>query len=104
MTENSIIVGAVLNRRPVQFSENRRDVVSFHALIFVTVLAAAFCAACRRLIWVLGKPARRQVQQFSFDTISETAMLFAVLRVRYELTLFKDREKKKQDLTTYETC
>ena len=42
-------------------------------LHFVTVLAAAFCAACTRLICVWGKPARRLLQWSSFDRISETA-------------------------------
>ena len=73
-------------------------------LHFVTVLAVALSVACRRLICVWGRPVRKLLQQSSFDRISEIALLFAALRVRYERTLLKDLTWKKQDLTTAETC
>ena len=45
------------------------------------------------------------LQWSSFDKISETAMLFADLRVRYERTLLKDRTlKKKKSRTKQMKC
>ena len=56
------MVGVIMNGQPVKLSENGSDVVSFLFLHFMTVLAAALCAACRRLTCVWGKPARRLLQ------------------------------------------
>ena len=87
-----------------QWSCLRMGVMWSVFLHFETVLAAAFCAACWRSICVWGKPARRLLQQSSFDRISETVILFAALRVRYERTLLKDLTWKKQDPKTAKTC
>ena len=53
------VYGGCCLEQTVNFSENGCDVVSF--LNFLTVLAAAFFgAACRRLIRVWDRPARRR--------------------------------------------
>ena len=44
----------------MKLSKNGSDVVCF--LRFMTVLAAAFCTACRRLICFWGSPDRRLLQ------------------------------------------
>ena len=53
-----------LDGKPVKLSKNGSDVICFFVLFshFMTVLAAAFCTACRRLICFWGSPDRRLLQ------------------------------------------
>ena len=50
-----------LDRKPMKLPKNGSDVICFFVLVFVlhfmTVLAAAFCTACRRLICFRGSQA-----------------------------------------------
>ena len=50
-----------LDRKPVKLSKSGSDVICFF-LHFMTVLAAALCIACRRLICFWGSPDRRLLQ------------------------------------------
>ena len=77
-----------LDGKPMKLSKNGSDMVCvflgfffffFFFLHFMTVLAAAFCSACRRLISFGGSPDRRLLQEPSFDKIRQTAMLLAAL-------------------------
>ena len=53
-----------LDGKPKKLSKNGSDVICFCFLFlhFMTVLAAAFCTACRRLICFWGSPDRRLLQ------------------------------------------
>ena len=54
-----------LDRKPMKLPKNGSDVIFFSfffLLHFMTVLAAAFCTACRRLICFGGSPDRRLLQ------------------------------------------
>ena len=50
-----------LDGKPMKLSKNGSDVICVF-LHFMTVLAAAFCTACRRLICFGGSPDRRLLQ------------------------------------------
>ena len=50
-----------LDRKPMKLPENGSDVICFF-FHFMTVLAAAFYTACRRLICFWGSPDRRLLQ------------------------------------------
>ena len=55
-----------LDGKPLKLSKNGSDVgfffFFFFFLHFMTVLAAAFCTACRRLLCFGGSPDRRLLQ------------------------------------------
>ena len=62
-----------LDRKPMKLPKNGSDVICFFVVVFfvffllfflhfMTVLAAAFCTACRRLICFWGSPDRRLLQ------------------------------------------
>ena len=73
-----------LDGKPMKVSKNGSDVIFFidFFLHFMTVLAAAFCTAGRRLICFGGSPDRGKyslLRQSSFDKIRQTAMLLAAL-------------------------
>ena len=52
-----------LDRKPMKLPKNGSDVIFFFFFLhFMTVLAAAFCTACRRLICFWGSPDRRLLQ------------------------------------------
>ena len=56
-----------LDGKPLKLSKNGSDVVCFGVVVFLcvhfmTVLAAAFCTACRRLICFWGSSDRRLLQ------------------------------------------
>ena len=50
-----------LDRKPMKLPKNGSDVICVF-LHFMTVLAAAFCTACRRLICFWGSHDRRLLQ------------------------------------------
>ena len=76
------MVYAIMNGQPVKLSEKGRDLVSF--LAFVTVLLAAFFAACRRLICVWDKPGGRLLQQtITVVRESQRAHLHVVEMLRF---------------------
>ena len=61
----NFVADPFLDGKPVKLSKNGSDVVwGFLGgfLHFMTVLAAAFCTACRRLICFWGSPDRRLLQ------------------------------------------
>ena len=49
-----------MNVKPMKLSKNGSDMILF--VHFITVLAAAFCIACRHLICFWGSPDRRLLQ------------------------------------------
>ena len=51
-----------LDGKPMKLSKNGSDVIWVFFLHFMTVLAAAFCTACRRLICFWGSPEIRLLQ------------------------------------------
>ena len=70
-----------LDGKSMKLSKNGSGVVCCCCVFlhFMTVLAAAFCTACRCLICFGGSPDRRLLQQSSFDKIRQIAMLLAAL-------------------------
>ena len=60
----NFVADPFLDGKPMKLSKNGSDVICFFVcfLHFMTVLAAAFCTACRRLICFGGSPDRRLLQ------------------------------------------
>ena len=57
------MVDPFLDRKPMKLPKNGSDVIFLSSFFhFMTVLAAAFCTACRRLICFWGSPDRRLLQ------------------------------------------
>ena len=66
------MVDAVFKRKPMQFSENWRDVVSFHTFHDSFIRCILYCLQTFNL--VLGQASKktsRRLQQSSFDRINE---------------------------------
>ena len=58
----NFVADPFLDRKPMKLPKNGSDVICLFFLQFMTVLAAAFCTACRRLICFWGSSDRRLLQ------------------------------------------
>ena len=69
-----------LDGKPMKLSKNGSDVIFFFFFLhFTTVLAAAFCTACRRLICFGAVPTGGYCSSQDLTKIRQTAMLLAAL-------------------------
>ena len=58
----NFVADPFLDGKPMKLSKNGSDVICCFFLHFMTVFAAAFCNACRRLICFGGSPDTRLLQ------------------------------------------